>query len=197
MAAAAESLQARLELVLDERLGPLTSDQRGFLQVAKTDGERLLKLIADFNEMARAEAGLLELDWGRFDLGDAVHQAIVPVWPRALALGKSIVVSAARPTSVVADAARLKEAVLRVVQQAVQTAAPGTGIEVEVGDAEVRVTYESEAPLPGDSMALAHASAIATAHGGALDVSAGDQIVEIALSFGVAEAAVVPIGVAA
>ena len=62
MWAAADSLQARLELVLDERLGTLTPDQRGFMQVARADGHRLLKLIGDFREIACAEAGLLELN---------------------------------------------------------------------------------------------------------------------------------------
>jgi signal transduction histidine kinase len=197
MAAAAESLQARLELVLDERLGALSADQRGFLQVAKKDGERLLKLISDFREIALADSGTLDLDWSRVDLADAVQQAIVPVWPRAHTLGKSIVVNAVRPVAIAADAARLKSAVLRLLQQAVQQATPGCTIEIEVGDGEIRVTYEAEQSPAPDSLAVAHASAIAHAHGGSLSVSGDDAVVEIAVTFVGAEASMVPFVVAA
>jgi light-regulated signal transduction histidine kinase (bacteriophytochrome) len=198
MAAAAESLQARLELVLDERLGPLSADQRGFLQVAKRDGERLLKLISDFHEIALADAGLLELDWSRLELGDAVHQALVSVWPRAHALGKTIEVNVSKPVAMAVDAARVREALARLVQQAVQQGAPGCTIEIEVGDAEIRIAYEAEEPPAPDSLALAHAAAMAHAHGGCLGVTAGEHRVELTLGLaGAGEGAVLPFVVAA
>jgi signal transduction histidine kinase len=197
MAAAAESLQARLELVLDERLGVLTADQRGFLQVALKDGQRLLKLIADFQEIALADSGALELELTRVDLAEAVEQAIVPVWPRALALGKSIVVNAAHPVTVAADAQRLRTAVLCIVQQAVQHGAPGAGIEIEVGEGELRFVYEADTAPEQDSLALAHASAIAHAHGGALTVTTDGANVEIVLGVVGSEATLLPFIVAA
>jgi signal transduction histidine kinase len=197
MKAAAESLQARLELVLDERLGPLTADQRGFLQVALKDGKRLLKLIADFGEIAQADGGTLELEWARVDLGDAVHQAIVPVWPRAHALGKTIVVSVPEPTAIAADGSRLMDAVLRLVQQAVHHGTPGCAIELEVREGQVRIAYEADAPPAPDSLAIAHATAIAQAHGGSLTVVADQGRIEIAASFVGGEATLLPFVVVA
>jgi signal transduction histidine kinase len=197
MAAAAESLQARLELVLDERLGALSADQRGFLQVAKRDGERLLKLLSDFHEIALADAGLLELDLCRLDLGDAVHQALVPVWPRAQALGKTIDVNVEKPVTMAVDAARLRESLSRLAQQAVQHSVPGCTIEIGVGDGEIRIAYEADGPPAPDSLAIAHATAIAHAHGGALAVSADAGRVELTLSVATGEAAVVRIVAAA
>jgi signal transduction histidine kinase len=187
MASAAESLQARLELVLDERLGALPPEVRGFLQVARKDGLRLLKLIGDLREIALAESDRLELDWSRFDLADAVHEAIVPVGPRAVTLGKDIVVNVPQAVAVDADAARVKAAVLRLVQQAVQISAPGSVIEIDLADAEVRLRYEADNPPPEDSLALAHALSIAHAHGGSLDVVADERGVELTLTLAARE----------
>ena len=197
MLAAAESLQARLELVLDERLGALTADQRGFLEVAKKDGRRLLKLIADFREIALAQAGLLELDWGRTDLAVAAQEAADAVSARAQVLGKSVTVSAERPAVVAADDARVREAIGRLVRHAVQHSAPGSAIDVEVGETGLVVRYEAESPPAPDTLGVAFAHAIARAHGGGLTVVAGEGTVQIAVGLVNADAPVVPISVAA
>ena len=193
MSAAAESLQARLELVLDERLGALSADQRGFLQVAKKDGQRLLKLIGDFHEIALAEAGLLELEWGRTDVAEAARGAADSVAARAQMLGKSIGVTADDATAIAADAARVAEALRRLVQHAVQHSAPGSEIELSVAGAAVALRYEAESPPPADALGVAFATAIARAHGGSVAVASDGAIVRIELAFAHGEARVVSI----
>ena len=197
MCAAAESLQARLELVLDEKLGALSADQRGFLQVAKKDGERLLKLIGDFHEIALAEAGLLELDWGRTDLVAATTEAVDVVSARAHALGKSLAVRAETSAVLAADEARTAEAVRRLAQHAVQHSSPGSAIDLEVRDTGLALRYESESAPAGDALGVAFARAIARAHGGSLGVRCEGGFVEIEVTFVPVDAGVVPIGVAA
>jgi signal transduction histidine kinase len=197
MCAAAESLQARLELVLDERLGALSADQRGFLQVAKKDGQRLLKLLADFREIALAETGQLDLDWGRTDLGAVAKEAGEAVSPRADALGKAVTCSAGEPAAIAADEARVRDAVRRLAQHAVQYSASGSPIELAVSAGEIAIRYEAEAPPPGDALAIAFAAAIAGAHGGSLSLAWTEPSVEVRLAFGGGDATVVPISVAA
>lgn len=197
MAAAAESLQARLELVLDERLGGLSADQRGFLEVAKSDGQRLLRLIRDFREIALADAGELELDWSAADLEQAAKDAQADVAARAQLVGKEVVVRAAEPATIRADAARVREVLRRLTRQAVQHGAPGCTIELEVGRGGVTIRYEAEAPPAGDSIALALATAIARAHGGTLELHWADPIVEIDACFTAVDGQVRRLNVAA
>jgi signal transduction histidine kinase len=197
MAAAAESLQARLELVLDERLGALTADQRGFLEVAKSDGQRLLRLIGDFREIALADAGLLDLDWSAADLEQAAGEAEADVAARAQLVGKDVVVRCEQPSTIRADAARVREVLRRLTRQAVQHGAPGCTIALDVGRVGVTIRYEADAPPTADSIAVALATAIARAHGGALDVRWADPAVELEVSFAASEATVVRLGVAA
>lgn len=191
MWAAADSLQARLELVLDERLGTLTPDQRGFMQVARADGQRLLKLIGDFREIACAEAGLLELNWARVDIGAAAAEAAETVAARADVLGKRIAVTGERRVVVSADPQRFRNALRRLLRHAVQHSAPGSTIELEVVDTGVRLRYEADfAPAP-DTLDLAFATAIARAHGGGATISFGDGMVTIEASVGGSDVPVV------
>jgi signal transduction histidine kinase len=196
MWSAADSLQARLELVLDERLGALSADQRGFLQVARKDGQRLLKLLADFREIALADAGLLELDWGRADLAEAASEAAEAVASRAQVLGKTVAVQADGAATIAADPARVHDAIARLMRQAIQQSAPGSAIELRVETAGIVVAYEADAPPAADSLGVAYATAIARAHGGSLTVSSDAPRVEIRIAFA-AEATVVRLGVAA
>jgi signal transduction histidine kinase len=197
MAAAAESLQARLELVLDERLGALTADQRGFLQVARSDGQRLLRLIGDFREIALADAGLLELDWSAADLEHAATEAQADVAARAQLVGKDVVVQAEQPGTIRADAARVRGVLRRLTRQAVQHGAPGCTIELQVARNGVTIRYEAEAPPAADSIALALATAIARAHGGGLELRWADPTVEIDVCLAAADGQVVRLTAAA
>lgn len=197
MLAAADSLQARLELVLDERLGGLSADQRGFLQVARKDGQRLLKLIADFREIALADAGLLELEWGRVDLDQAVNEAAGAVSSRADALGKTVAVRCDDPTPIAADAARVQDALVRLARHAVTHSAPGSPIELSVRGGAIAISFEADEPPPADSLPVAFASAIVRAHGGLLTVSWDEPTVEIGVALESAETSVVRLGVAA
>lgn len=63
MAAAAESLQSTVELVLGADVGVLTDDQRRLLEAGWRNGRRLLGLIGDLHTVALVEAGPYEVDW--------------------------------------------------------------------------------------------------------------------------------------
>jgi signal transduction histidine kinase len=184
MWAAADSLQARLELVLDERLGALTPDQRGFLQVARADGQRLLKLIGDFREIACADAGLLELDWGRVDISAAAAEAVESVAARADVLGKRLAVTAEEPVVVSADPQRFRNALRRLLRHAVQHSSPGSTIEVDVLASGIRIRHEAESAPSPDALDLAFATAIARAHGGGVTVAFESGVVTVEASVG-------------
>lgn len=143
----------------------------------------MLKLVADFREIALADAGLLELDWGRVDLVEAASEAAGTVAERARALGKTVDVDADDTAPIAADPARVQSAVARLVRQALQQSAPGSAIELRVETAAIVIAYEAGAPPAADALGVAFATAIARAHGGSLAVAWDEPSVEIRIAF--------------
>ena len=77
------SIMGYLELVLDEAEGPLTPEQRGFLEVIERNADRLLALVNDLLLISRAQAGKLELDLAEVDLGEIAAEVVEAQRPKA------------------------------------------------------------------------------------------------------------------
>ncbi len=76
------SVLALTELLRDGVAGPLTVDQRKYLQVIERNGRGLLHLINDVLDLSRIEAGHLEMDTEDVDLApqiEAVVEALAPL----------------------------------------------------------------------------------------------------------------------
>jgi signal transduction histidine kinase/CheY-like chemotaxis protein len=76
------SVLALTELLRDGVAGPLTVDQRKYLQVIERNGRGLLHLINDVLDLSRIEAGHLEMDTEDLDLApqiEAVAEALAPL----------------------------------------------------------------------------------------------------------------------
>jgi signal transduction histidine kinase/ActR/RegA family two-component response regulator len=76
------SVLALTELLRDGVAGPLTVDQRKYLQVIERNGRGLLHLINDVLDLSRIEAGHLEMDTEDVDLApqiEAVAEALAPL----------------------------------------------------------------------------------------------------------------------
>ncbi|MGH3103219.1 MAG: sensor histidine kinase [Gaiellaceae bacterium] len=182
MRTALESLRSRLELVLDDKLGPVAAEQRAFLEVARRDGARLTSLLDDVELIAGADAGEVDLDWAPCDLAEVAGHAAETAWPRAIAGGKEIEVHVDGPTLVMADVRRLTGAVTRLLQLAVDAASPGSAIEIAVSRAAIELHYEADA-LPTDrTLTVAVADTVAKLHGGAVTAALGDNSVSISLA---------------
>ncbi|HTB58018.1 MAG TPA: ATP-binding protein [Polyangia bacterium] len=76
------SVLALTELLREGVAGPLTVDQRKYLQVIERNGRGLLHLINDVLDLSRIEAGHLEMDTEDIDLAphvEAVAEALAPL----------------------------------------------------------------------------------------------------------------------
>ncbi len=76
------SVLALTELLREGVAGPLTVDQRKYLQVIERNGRGLLHLINDVLDLSRIEAGHLEMDTANIDLAphvEAVAEALAPL----------------------------------------------------------------------------------------------------------------------
>jgi signal transduction histidine kinase/CheY-like chemotaxis protein len=76
------SVLALTQLLREGVAGPLTVDQRKYLQVIERNGHGLLHLINDVLDLSRIEAGHLEMDTEDIDLGphvEAVAETLAPL----------------------------------------------------------------------------------------------------------------------
>ena len=82
------SVLALTQLLREGVAGPLTVDQRKYLQVIERNGHGLLHLINDVLDLSRIEAGHLEMDTEDLDLAPHVESVVEALLP--LAAGKNL-----------------------------------------------------------------------------------------------------------
>jgi PAS domain S-box-containing protein len=187
------SIMGYLELVLDEAEGPLTAEQRGFLEVIERNADRLLALVNDLLLISRAEAGKLELDLAEADLEEVAADVVEAQRPRAEQLELELRLIG-EPVPAVVDRARIAELLENLVSNALKFTPPGGSVEVrvsrhggaailEVADTGIGVSADDRLHLferffrsrrarkvPGTGLGLAIVKAIVDAHGGRISV---------------------------
>jgi two-component system sensor histidine kinase/response regulator len=141
-----------LYLALDTEL---TSEQREYLEVAKTATDALLAVINDILDFSKIEAGKLDLDPVGFQLGDSFADMLAPLTLRAHAKGLELVLDIAPdlPDELVGDVGRLRQIVVNLVGNAIKF--------TERGEVVVRVGLESAT----DSFLMLHCSVEDTGNG--------------------------------
>jgi signal transduction histidine kinase len=188
------SIMGYLELVLDD--DNLTGEQRGFLNVADRNADRLLRLVNDLLFVARFEAGELELRPTELDLAAVVRQSVEESGPRAAAGGVELTCEAGAVSAVQADKGRMFQLVENLVSNAIKFTPEGgevrvsvtpvngvvrlevadTGIGIASGEQErlferfFRASTASEHQIPGTGLGLYITRAIVDAHGGSIAV---------------------------
>jgi PAS domain S-box-containing protein len=187
------SIMGYLELVLDEAEGPLTQEQRRFLEVIERNSDRLLALVNDLLLISSAEAGRLELRLAEADLFEVAAHVVESQRPRAEGLGLELRLTGEAVLAVV-DRARIAELLENLVSNALKFTPAGGSVEVrvsrldelavlEVADTGVGISagdrnhmferfFRSRRArkVPGIGLGLSIVEAIVTAHGGRISV---------------------------
>ena len=126
-------------------------EQVDSLTVIRREADRMGKLVADLLELARADAGFAidREPMNLVEVLEAVHMEMAPV------AGK-VTIDIASPGPVVeveGDAARLKQVVLNLVQNAVNAGAQNVRIALEVDRDQVRLEVLDDGPgIPADAI---------------------------------------------
>ncbi|WP_245899228.1 hybrid sensor histidine kinase/response regulator [Nonomuraea indica] len=116
---------------------PLDDEQRHYAGTARESAQSLLRLLDDFLDLSKIEAGHLEVEAVPFDLPRLCDEVVAPFAPHAyrqglwltLRLGDSV------PQRVVGDPVRLGQVLTNVVGNALKfTDQGGVGLEVELED---------------------------------------------------------------
>jgi PAS domain S-box-containing protein len=137
------------DLALDT---PLTDDQRQCLKTVKSAADNLLGLLNDLLDFAKIEAGRLDLDLGDFSLRSAVGNTLRALAARAHRKGLELVcqVQPDVPDALVGDAARLRQVLLNLVENAVKFTDHGEVVVEVVRWVGGEVVEGATAPPPTD-----------------------------------------------
>ena len=84
------SIQGYVHLLLEGEAGPLSEEQREFVEVVRGNAERLLTLINDLLDLSRIEAGRTELHPTTLDVGRSIREVADSLRPLVEAKGQQL-----------------------------------------------------------------------------------------------------------
>jgi PAS domain S-box-containing protein len=141
------------DLLRDTRLDP---EQTTYVDALRTSGEALLALVDDILDVAKVEAGKLELTLQPFDLGQLTEAVTELLAPRAQAKGLEIALSIAPalPSQLIGDRDRIRQILLNLAGNAIKfTDRGGVGIALGYSDAGVEISVADTGPgIPADRL---------------------------------------------
>ena len=173
------------ELLAEENAGPLNADQRRFLGHVRTGAAHLLQQVDELLDLARIEAGRVELQFESMDVGEAVPDLIAAVEPVAASKGIHIE-NLVEPGMVVrADRTRLRQVFLNLLGNAVKFTAEGGSVVVaascraaeatiSITDTGIGIPFEEQSRIFDD---FYQAASSATGKGAGLGLSIARQLV--------------------
>ncbi|MCB1085431.1 MAG: PAS domain S-box protein [Verrucomicrobiae bacterium] len=125
----------------------LNPRQRQYLQTIRASGEVLLGIINDILDLSRIEQGGIELNPVPIDPAECVRDALRILEAKAQANGLSLTVEIGGPipSRVMADAGRLRQILLNLINNALKfTDQGGVTVRIKPGDESPFITFEVE-----------------------------------------------------
>lgn len=186
------------QLLTSGTVGPLTDRQQDLLERVTRNGQRLLTLIEDLLTLSRIEAGTWEFTEAELDLGHVVATAMSATQDllRDRDLTVTVDTDCATRPAVIGDFAKLEQAVINLVSNALKFTRDGgrVDVSVEVSDGEgvirvadtglgieaqeldqiferfYRTVTATRAAIPGTGLGLTIVRSIVERHSGSVGV---------------------------
>jgi signal transduction histidine kinase len=125
------------EVLLDRMFGDLNPKQEEYLQDILTSGRHLLSLINDILDLAKIEAGRMELEVTDFDLPQAIDNAITLIRERAARRAITLAVEVdSRLGEIKGDERKVKQVLLNLLSNAIKFTPEGGRVGVQAGLAD-------------------------------------------------------------
>jgi GAF domain-containing protein len=147
------------EVLAERMFGEVNEKQAEYLQDILSSGRHLLSLINDILDLAKVEAGRLELELGRFHLPTALDNALTLVRERATRHG-IMLTQTVDPTvgHIVADERKVKQILLNLLSNGVKFTPEGgrvgltatsaeDGLTIAVSDTGIGIAPEDQATI--------------------------------------------------
>jgi signal transduction histidine kinase len=180
------SIKGYVEMLADEDVGPLNDEQHEYAAIALRNTARLQRIIDDLLTLSRLDAGRLDLELEPLDVGDVLEDVREAVGPLARQREIRISLEATRSLTVLADRARLEQAIGNLVSNAVKFSPAGETVVlraqretahtlVEVADAGVGIPQDE---IPALMQRFYRASTAGTVEGTGLGLAIAREIIE-------------------
>jgi signal transduction histidine kinase len=137
------------QVLRKQLLGEINEKQAEYLDDILASSRHLLSLIDDVLDLAKVEAGQIELEVMPFSLREALERGVVIVRERATREDVRVSVSSDPGVdTVMGDERRIRQVVFNLLSNAVKFAPPGSTVDVALArvDGEVRVSVSDSGP---------------------------------------------------
>jgi|DewCreStandDraft_2_1066082.scaffolds.fasta_scaffold00081_57 signal transduction histidine kinase/DNA-binding response OmpR family regulator len=137
------------ELLAEDWDWLVEEDRRRYVDIIERNARHLLHVVSDLLNLAKADAGMLEVSLGAVEVREVVEAAVTSLRPRAAAQGVALEVRVEGPTVARADWGRLRQVVLNLLDNAIKYSPPGGRVEVRLRGGPDRVVLEVVDQGPG------------------------------------------------
>jgi signal transduction histidine kinase len=128
------------EVLSEQMFGEVNEKQAEYLQDIHSSGVHLLSLINDILDLSKIEAGKMDLDLTRFDLGSALENALMLVRERATRNGVGLELSCEGAIGTwIADERKFKQIMLNLLSNAVKFTPAGGKVTVHASRLDSRL----------------------------------------------------------
>jgi signal transduction histidine kinase len=193
------------KMLLQGKGGALTPKQEQLVQITATAGDKLLRLITDYLDFAKIDAGYLRLDREQTEVREIVRRAATAAEPQVGVKRQRFTVDLpTTPVFGVLDAPKLEQALENLLSNAIKYT-PDDGrinLSLSSGNGRARITVRDSGPgidptllptlfakyhrLPGDAsrntagtgLGLLIAKEIVEGHGGCIEVTSSGVVGE-------------------
>jgi signal transduction histidine kinase len=131
------------EVLQEKVFGDLNEKQDEYVRDIHTSGHHLLSLINDILDLSKIEAGRLELSVSRFDLPNAIEQAMLLTRERAARRGVALSRELTPEVGEIeADERKVKQVLINLLANAIKFTDEGGSVDVRAAicDGEVRIS---------------------------------------------------------
>ncbi len=131
------------EVLLERMFGEINEKQEEYLRDVLSSGRHLLSLINDILDLSKIEAGRMELELARFDLPQALQDALTLVRERATRHGITLGLDVdGRLGDFAGDERKIKQILLNLLSNAVKFTAEGgqVGLRAVLADGAVEIS---------------------------------------------------------
>jgi len=142
-------------LLLDDIYGPLSDTQRAALSRGQRAAGHLLELVGDVLDLAKIEAGRIDLEAEPTRFPELLHDLLATVEPLAEERGSRISIVGAGSHSVVTDPRRVRQILLNLLGNAIKFTPPSGHIRVECAAEEHHAAIsiaDSGIGIPADKL---------------------------------------------
>ena len=163
------------DLLLLEGADPLTERQRQYVEGIAQSGRELLALVDDLLDLAKLDAGTLELELATVSARDAVNDAVTFVQALSDSLGVTLTAHVGEDVPPLrADPQRLRQILHGLITSAVK-AAPREGrvdVDVSGADGAIAISIHGAGDRPAEAgLAFALTKKLIEMHRGSIDVT--------------------------